>query len=250
MELSERQKSIVKELNNKRIDTKDILFELLNDTQKQVYEYYINKYKIEEIAKIMNMDVDKVTDIVQFDKGIHWAINEQIKKDQPVEVSNKEEKKKTKKSKSEVKEIIKNYKKIYNEGKVSKKNSQKNLPKLIKMISYTGNSINDRLFLAIVYADLYNSLEAERIINDCASDASNDFEQTSIENTRKEVIKIINSLYVKKLHDAGYSISQIIEQAEKLSPTYRKKLNIKIIRDIYNKCEEHEKKQCKDIEDR
>ena len=70
------------------------------------------------------------------------------------------------KDKDKIKNNLEYYKCLYRQNKLNKSNLQKNLQKLIVKIEALGNTFEDRMFLAEVYAELNMMEKAETILNE------------------------------------------------------------------------------------
>lgn len=248
MELSEDMiEKINGLLENGEKNRNKILFSIIDDLDYlRVLELYKQKKDELEIYKETNLSFDKIRQIIKYIDDVNRTIDSKRRQQNTeryrgVYMINQERKTLSQKDKDAIKKELVKYKCLYRQNKLTKSNLQKNLQKLIVKIEALGNTFEDRMFLAEVYAELNMMEKAETILNEEYSDNLGPYNETLYKKIKKEVIEKRNFQYIKKLYEQGKNEEEIIKDAEKQSYRYRKDLNLRFINYVVN-CIKMEKK--------
>lgn len=248
MKLTAEQREKLKKVVGKRATVKELLRDICDEKQRQVLALLDDGDNLLEISEKLNISIKELEEIIDFLHELDWNIRklrneynkEKVK--QGAQRAAKENKRLTRTEKEKITSELIHFRSLYKQHKVSKKDLEKNLKKLIVKINALGNKFEDRMFLAEVYAELDMVGQAEEILYEESDKKTDTYKEMLYNETEKEVIEKRNFLFIKRLYEQGKAKEEIIKIAERESTHYKKYLKLSFISYVIKSCDREKRK--------
>lgn len=248
MKLTAEQREKLKNVVGKRASAKELLRDICNEKQRQVLDLSEQGDNPLEISEKLHIPLKEAEEILDFLYGLDLKIRElrnsynkeKVKKG--AQRAAKQNKRLNTTQKETIKKELIHFKSLYKQKKISKSDLKKNLNKLNAKINALGNTFEDRMFLAEVYAELEMIGQAEEVLYEESDKKTDVYKEMLYNEIEKEVIEKRNYLFIKRLREQGKTKEEIISIAEKQSTHYKKYLKLSFISYAIKSCDEEKRK--------
>ena len=251
MELTQEQLNVIYELISKGEANRNKILDKVVENDiilKRILDLYKNKKSQIEIAKELNTDVNSVQEKIYLIDTINKKIDsvyseKHVKdcarnkqKDKYNETKEKQMQVRTRRQvyQKQVKEFLSKYVAAKESGNLKNMNLPENVEKFAKKISFLGERVSYRLFLAEMYSEIGKFMDAREILAYYDKSELTDLEKHQYENIEKQIIIQENRAKIRKWYAQGMNYEDISKECERIGTENRVLINHKFIKSVIN----------------
>lgn len=233
MELSNEQKEMLYQLVKKNfrrtVKLTEEIKSILNDTQKIIFDLYINNCSISDISTKLNLSEDEIKENLKF----CVLIQTEIKRIR-AEIKEMEKSGNAKSQRAVIRKEIDKFRKKMPE--LSDEDLEKNLSGLERRIKFLGCGFEDIMLLINIGMRLKNYGYIEKVINEVNIENLTEYQKRTIAAKERYIRVEKNANFVRDLYDKyGNNRAKIYEECEKRNRADKEILSMKFIKDEIQK---------------
>ena len=260
MELAQEHLNVIYDLISKGEANRNKILDKVveNDNNlKTILDLYRNMKSDIEIAKELDTDVNSVQEkknlIDEINKKIDSVYSEKHVKDSARnkqkekynETKGKQMQVRTRRQvyQKQVKEFLSKYVAAKESGNLKNMNLTENVEKFAQKISFLGERVSYRLFLAEMYSEIGKFMDAREILSFYDKSELTDLEKHQYENIEKQIIVQENRAKIRKWCLQGKNYEDISKECERIGTENRVLITPQFIKSVINEYNKEQKEE-------